>query len=76
VVGPDGQRLAKRHGESRVAALRASGMDPRRIVAALAQWSGLPPLGRPADLVPHWDWAKLNRARIVLTAELLKGLRP
>ncbi|HKS16660.1 MAG TPA: glutamate--tRNA ligase family protein, partial [Planctomycetota bacterium] len=68
VVGPDGKRLAKRHGESRIAALRSSGAAPEKIVATLARWSALPPLGRPAELIPHWDWVKLNRERIVYTA--------
>ena len=66
VVGPDGKRLAKRHGESRIAALRRSGVTSERVVSALARWSGLPPLEKPADLVPHWDWSKLNRQRVIL----------
>jgi len=33
VVGPDGRRLAKRHGESRLAELRDKGVAPDRIVA-------------------------------------------
>jgi len=67
VVGPDGKRLAKRHGESRIAALRAARVAPERIVAALARWSGLPPLGRPAELIPHWNWTAVSRDRVVLT---------
>ncbi len=74
VVGPDGKRLAKRHGDSRIAALRRSGVPAERVVAALALWSGLPPLGRPADLIPHWDWKKLSRRRVVLTPDLLAGI--
>jgi glutamyl-tRNA synthetase len=74
VVGPDGKRLAKRHGDSRIAALRRSGVPAERVVAALAQWSGLPALGRPADLIPHWDWNKLSRRRVVLTPDLLAGI--
>lgn len=71
VVGPDGKRLAKRHGESRIAALRRSGVSAERVVEALARWSGLPALGRPRDLVSHWDWKKLPRDRVVLTPERL-----
>lgn len=74
VVGPDGKRLAKRHGESRIAALRASRVAPERIVAALARWSGLPPLGRPSELIPHWSWTKLARERVVLTPERLSQI--
>jgi glutamyl-tRNA synthetase len=72
VVGPDGRRLAKRHGDSRIASLRDAGVAPDRIIAALARWSGLPPRGSPAELVPHWDWARVPRDRIVLTPERLK----
>ena len=75
VVGPDGKRLAKRHGESRIAALRRSGVPAARVVAALARWSGLPPLERPTDLVSHWDWARVSRSRVTLTDDLLRELR-
>ncbi len=71
VVGPDGKRLAKRHGESRIAVLRRSGVPSESVVKALARWSGLPVLGRPAELIPHWDWSKLARERVVLTPERL-----
>lgn len=58
VLGPDGQRLAKRHGAISLAAHREAGADPRRIVLALATSLGLPwPEGpcAPADLIPAWD---------------------
>ncbi len=71
VVGPDGKRLAKRHGEARIAELREQGAAPGRIVSALARWSGLPDLGRPAELVRHWNWATVSRERIALTPRRL-----
>jgi len=74
VVGPDGKRLAKRHGESRIAALRRSGVPAERVVAALARWSGLPPVERAADLIPHWSWEKVNRERVILASDRLKEL--
>lgn len=74
VVGPDGKRLAKRHGESRIAALRRSGVPAGRVVEALADWSGLPPLGRPADLIPHWEWGKVSKDRVTLTPDRLNEL--
>jgi glutamyl-tRNA synthetase len=77
VVGPDGRRLAKRHGDTRLAALRAAGVDPRRLLGLLA-WScgwidriepvtavGLLPLFR-LDAVPPRPF--------VLTPELLRGI--
>jgi glutamyl-tRNA synthetase len=38
VVGPDGRRLAKRHGDTRLAALRHAGVQPEALVGLLA-WS-------------------------------------
>lgn len=38
VVGPDGRRLAKRHGDTRLASLRQGGMKPETLVGLLA-WS-------------------------------------
>jgi glutamyl-tRNA synthetase len=54
VVGPDGERLAKRHGALSVGELRARGEDPETVVGRLAAACGLAPPGarvRPADLV-------------------------
>ncbi|MBR1837604.1 MAG: tRNA glutamyl-Q(34) synthetase GluQRS, partial [Kiritimatiellae bacterium] len=54
VVAEDGRRLAKRHGDTRICALREAGLPPERVVGLLAWWSGLAPYGaetRPADLV-------------------------
>src|SRR5205823_5686103 len=36
VVGPDGRRLAKRHGDTRLSALRAAGVRPEALVGLLA----------------------------------------
>jgi glutamyl-tRNA synthetase len=41
VVGTDGHRLAKRHGDSRVAMYREAGVSSHRIIALLARWSGI-----------------------------------
>jgi glutamyl-tRNA synthetase len=38
VVGKDGRRLAKRHGDTRLATLRDNGVSPERLVGVLA-WS-------------------------------------
>ncbi len=44
VIGPDGRRLAKRHGDTRVEHYRARGVEPERVVALVARWCGV---GRP-----------------------------
>ncbi len=41
VVGEDGRRLAKRHGDTRVASYRAAGVPPERLLGLLARWSGV-----------------------------------
>lgn len=41
VVGTDGRRLAKRHGDTRLAHYRKRGVRAERIVAMLARWSGV-----------------------------------
>ncbi|MBO7207458.1 MAG: tRNA glutamyl-Q(34) synthetase GluQRS [Kiritimatiellae bacterium] len=40
VVGPDGKRLAKRHGDTRVASYRASGVTPEAVIGRLAASCG------------------------------------
>ncbi|MFI4917600.1 MAG: glutamate--tRNA ligase family protein [Phycisphaerales bacterium JB060] len=39
VLGPDGRRLAKRHGDSRLATYRGQGVPVERIMGLLAHWS-------------------------------------
>ncbi|MBI3551372.1 MAG: tRNA glutamyl-Q(34) synthetase GluQRS [Elusimicrobia bacterium] len=41
VVGPDGKRLAKRHGDSRIDEYRRLGVAPSAVIGLLAGWSGL-----------------------------------
>jgi len=41
VVGEDGRRLAKRHGDTSLAGLRRQGVEPAEVRALLARWSGL-----------------------------------
>ncbi len=41
VVGEDGRRLAKRHGDTRISAYREAGVSPERVIALIARWSGV-----------------------------------
>ncbi len=41
VLGEDGRRLAKRHGDTRLATYRQQGVDPTRVIGLLARWCGL-----------------------------------
>ena len=67
VVGADGRRLAKRHGDTRISAFRAAGRSPAQVVALLARWCGIdPPAGAmPTDLVGRFDLSRLPRTPIV-----------
>ncbi|HYF49359.1 MAG TPA: tRNA glutamyl-Q(34) synthetase GluQRS, partial [Planctomycetota bacterium] len=77
VVGPDGKRTAKRHGEARIADFRARGVRPERIIGVLARWSGLDVNGdvMPQELITKWSWPRVSRERVVLTDERLEELR-
>ena len=41
VIGEDGKRLAKRHGNTRLARYRDEGVSPERVIGLLAHWCGL-----------------------------------
>lgn len=41
VVGADGRRLAKRHGDTRIHAYRDAGVPAARVLALLARWCGV-----------------------------------
>lgn len=39
VLGEDGKRLAKRHGDSRISTYRSRGVSPERIIGLIAMWT-------------------------------------
>ncbi|MGA2502190.1 MAG: tRNA glutamyl-Q(34) synthetase GluQRS [Tepidisphaeraceae bacterium] len=41
VVGTDGKRLAKRHGDTRISHYREQGVRPERMLGLLARWCGI-----------------------------------
>jgi glutamyl-tRNA synthetase len=64
LLGPDGERLAKRHGAVGLAELRLQGADPRAIVGWLAHSAGLLESARtcrPAELIERFDPSALTR---------------
>jgi glutamyl-tRNA synthetase len=76
VIGPDGRRLAKRHGDTRLAALRASGVAPEALIGLLAASCGLGD-GQPCrarDLLTSFRFDALPREPFVLTAEALRRI--
>jgi glutamyl-tRNA synthetase len=70
VVAPDGRRLAKRHGDTRIATLRQRGLRPSQVVGLLAGWCGWAAPGEeimPAELLPRFRLDSIPRAPVVLT---------
>jgi glutamyl-tRNA synthetase len=73
VVGPDGKRLAKRHGDSRLDEYRKAGVPARAVIGLLARWCGLGPVaGAPEPMAPQafleaLDLAVLPRSPVTFT---------
>jgi glutamyl-tRNA synthetase len=77
VVGPDGRRLAKRHGDTRLASLRESGVAPAALLGLLAWSCGWIDVARPMtadELVPCFRLHAIPPAPFVLTTSLLRGI--
>ena len=71
VIGEDGRRLAKRHGDSRISHYRELGSTPARIIGLLAEWCGLGPRREQsaAEFLAALDLAKLPQGPIIFTTE-------
>ena len=70
VVAPDGRRLAKRHGDTRIATLQQRGLRPAQVVGLLAGWCGWAAPGEeimPVDLLPRFRLDSIPHAPVVLT---------
>jgi glutamyl-tRNA synthetase len=77
VVGPDGRRLAKRHGDTRLVALRQAGVKPEALIGLLACSCGWLPRPGPVtarDLLPVFDLKAIPREPFVLTPSLLRAV--
>jgi glutamyl-tRNA synthetase len=77
VVGPDGRRLAKRHGDTRLSALREAGVRPEMLLGLLA-WScrwiaAIEPIIL-RELLPLFRLETIPREPFVLTPELLRRI--
>ena len=77
-VGSDLRRLAKRDGSLKLATLRESGVDPRRLVGWLARscgWSDQIEPGPPSCWIDRFDLRTLPRKPWVVTPEALDELK-
>ncbi|MHC4995100.1 MAG: tRNA glutamyl-Q(34) synthetase GluQRS [Planctomycetota bacterium] len=71
VLGPDGRRLAKRHGDTRLTTYRERGVTAERIIGLLAEWSGLGPRHpmSATGFADAFDIERLPREAVTLTDE-------
>ena len=77
VVGPDGRRLAKRHGDTRLSTFRDAGVSPESIVGLLAWSAGLltePSPSRPTDLIERFSLDRLPREPWIVTDMVVQSL--
>jgi glutamyl-tRNA synthetase len=77
VVGPDGRRLAKRHGDSRLSALRAAGLSAESLVGLLAWSCGWIDRIAPVsarELLPQFRLDTIPPHPFVLTPDLLGAI--
>jgi glutamyl-tRNA synthetase len=77
-IGPDGRRLAKREGALKLAALRAAGVDPRRLVGSLIHscgWSESVVAMTPAEAIERYTPSRLRSDPWVVTSEWLQWLQ-
>lgn len=68
VVGPDGRRLAKRHGDTRLSFYREQGVPASRVLALLARWSGIETGEQVPDvrsLIERFDLSAMSKSRVV-----------
>ncbi len=77
VVGPDGRRLAKRHGDTRLAYLREQGVGAERLLGFLAWSCSLTPNNRAVrahELNADFSLARIPPEPLVFTPEMLGRL--
>jgi glutamyl-tRNA synthetase len=77
VVGPDGKRLAKRHGDTRLAALREQKVQAEDLIGLLAWSCGWLERIRPItarELLPQFRLETIPRQPFVLTPALLRQI--
>lgn len=77
VVGPDGRRLAKRHGDTRLAALRSHGVRPEAVLGLLAYSCGWQTDLQPVtarELLLRFDLETIPPTPFTLTTDLLHAI--
>ncbi|MEM7807257.1 MAG: glutamate--tRNA ligase family protein [Planctomycetota bacterium] len=70
VVGPDGRKLSKRHGDTRLAHLREAGWSAGRVRGLCGFWTGIAEEGdelKPTDWVERLDIRAIPKDNIVFS---------
>jgi glutamyl-tRNA synthetase len=70
VVGQDGRRLAKRHGDTRLSHYRDAGVPAGRVLSLLARWCGVGVVDdslTAAQLMERYSLQSLPKSRIIFT---------
>ena len=70
VVGPDGRRLAKRHGDSRISTYRTHNVSQDRIIGLIAMWTNTQSNREPMtinEFTTAFDLSNLNSQNIVFS---------
>ncbi|MCC6909188.1 MAG: tRNA glutamyl-Q(34) synthetase GluQRS [Phycisphaerales bacterium] len=72
VVGQDGRRLAKRHGDTRIEHYRSRGASPERLIGLMAFWCGIQTRREPMSLNEFrnaFELSTLPRGKTTFTQE-------
>ena len=72
VIGTDGRRLAKRHGDTRLSTYRDLAVSPKRLLALLARWCGVANIGDLSTveiLLNTFDLASMPKEPTVFSSE-------
>ena len=71
VVGADGRRLAKRHGDTRLSHYRDLGVHRDHLLALLARWCGIPAADAITlrELLSAFEIGRMSRQRTVFAAD-------
>ncbi len=74
VIGMDGRRLAKRHGDTRLSSLRDQGIRAEKLTGFLAWSAGLlsqPESCHPRELIDVFAWEKITRQPFAFHRDML-----
>lgn len=73
VLGPDGRRLAKRHGDTRLTRYRKMGVSANRVLSLLGRWCSIEMAGtdeiKVEDLLSRFELARMPREPVTFTKE-------